>query len=834
MSVLLDLPDVLIRDILCEWIATKDFVQLDSALCNGSLRQRFLKFIGDHRDSKGDRLRLGMREPRRGLNQVYHGTHLKLTPYDSSEYGERNDIVEAMQYAMLRGLSFSELHVDDWPYTLVDSVWQPVMDNVRDLVIHTPFKHSLRMSSNRLRVYRNFRNIEGLRIDFHSDQCWMLSLICGTLRDTWPRLRKLRLNSSFPTHMSMHMDKDISINKPPRDSFQRIPPALFESLSHVFSRLTVLSLDSIILYPIHLITIFGKIDMPLLEKLSLSGCININIPFPPFSEADYKVIDVEGSFHSSSHPPGASSVQAIDDRHDVSYVFAEEDSDIHHHMHHSLIGREDEEDDSDDDDIDGSGSDESMDTSWKVLLRECHRPRRRITKKIHNLDDVCGYFAQERVGKLPRLKYMRGCAQYIYPLIPLATADAFRTLDITPTGSEIGSIMEMDALYGMHFPSLANVAKLDFHLSHYRISDDWRAPMDVLLMNMPRVEEINCEQAAIYFRKEGIASAILALDQPLSSLRSLKVLGVQARNAKEFHAAIEKLHIVAPNLKSLTLAGPGDDHRRIPFRFHALRHSVQLEHLSLSSFTGDYLMKYPPVDSDWHFRTDLLYLRHLVRLKEVSLRNVPAWVRDEVLESIFASLPQLREFTITITPESREHAFVIDDSHEDTDEDDDEDTDAIDEDALSGSEEGFLDPMLVEEEGGDEVVVGGDSEGDSDGDEDEEDEDNEDDESVQEDEEADDDDSHDVDISHISGGHNQSVHALHQSDVHSIASGSASESDDGSNVQKDGTCSPSQPIEQPPLKPPSELSKHLILRVLLLLTLHHHGDPHVFHRFSGL
>eukprot|EP01033_Poteriospumella_lacustris_P008989 gene8989-6456_t len=254
---------------------------------------------------------------------------------------------------------------------------------------------------------------------------------------------------------------------------------------------------------------------------------------------------------------------------------------------------------------------------------------------------------------------MKGCARYIYPLIPLATADAFRTLELHVQGREMEHIVEMDALYGTHFPSLANVSKLGFTLIY---PFEGRAPMNALLMNMPRLEEIHCRQRLpLAHRTTGIAAALLALDQPLSSLRSLRVEGFQARTAKQFHAAMEKLHIVAPNLKSLNLTGHSSN--PIPFRFSALRHSVQLEQLYLASFRGDYLMNHPPADPEWHFRTDLLYLRHLVRLVEVTLKEVPAWVRDDVLESIFASLPKLREFTITIPKVKGIRDFLIDPSY---------------------------------------------------------------------------------------------------------------------------------------------------------------------------
>eukprot|EP01033_Poteriospumella_lacustris_P000256 gene256-173_t len=399
-----------------------------------------------------------------------------------------------------------------------------------------------------------------------------------------------------------------------------IPDPLFESLHSVCSRLIELCFVDVALYPVHLFTLFGEMAMPHLESLEFLYTFPDDI-----MDSHYFAIDLSHTRHPSatftqSEINGKVEPEAITDIHDISFATAI----VARHTSTMPVG----------------------DSAGRIL----HRPRHRVTTQITSLDELCGYFAQSRRGALPSLRKLKGDSQWVYALLPLATAASLRTLEVEVDDETSAAIWAADSDFGLQIPSLRNVSTLVVSVGRYTgnfhtFVDDVRFPMDVLLNNMPQLESIDYGrdfpfETMLDVSDDSFAGAFRKLPQPLHRLRSLTLLENIARSPLEMHEFFEQLSHTAPNLRKLSVT---ELKVKLPCLLYSLRNSVSLESLYLKNLV---LKDTLGLASWWELNllcTDFSYLCQLTNLSRVHIFHCGVYVRDSLLIRVFRALPRLAD-----------------------------------------------------------------------------------------------------------------------------------------------------------------------------------------------
>lgn len=653
MSVLLDLPDALIKTIVCEWLTPPAFVHLDTALCNTGLREKFLKFIHDSRGNPDNRLLL--------CNAPV--VEFKFPTFDSGSYGERNPILDIIRYAEKRNIGLRHVKLSQWPYFGIDSIWQTFLDGVSALQILGPETDDAPITNALLQTYAGFRNVH----DVHLVTCYSyyvpLSKWCVQMLAMWPKLTKLTLDCGSSCELSLHTEDRLTGNIP-HASTSSIPAPLFESLNAVCSRLTELRLLDIMLYPVDVFTLFGDITMLHLESLELRSTSPETI-----STAYYTDIQLSHPRHhlmTSTRNDIVSHVQpeAVTDAHDISFATA------------------------------------AMPPTFGDNEGLPHRPRHRVSTQITSLDEFCGYFAQSRRGTLPNLRKLSGDCRWTYALLPLATTASLRTLELNADTVDVGAIWSADSAFGLHIPSLRNVTSLAVRISCNPIGGK-SFPVDVFLANMPLLESVILSRYCSFYSvasvpDDSFATSFCNLTQPMSRLRNLHLSGYVAQDSMEMHTLFERLSHIAPQLREL---GCYDLEVKLPCLFYSLRNNVSLQSLDLQRVRVDSTLT-PPSWKDLDLlRTDLAYLCQLTNLFRVRISDCGVYVRDALLIQVFKALPHLAEFCLRQTSPANEYLYFGDDDDYDEENDDMEDGEDEDDDEDEGENEEDEDEDGQDEDG---------------------------------------------------------------------------------------------------------------------------------------
>lgn len=636
MALFLQLPNDILDELLSSWIDWRDFVQLDSALCNSSIRKTFFEF-----------LRNRPRPLSFNLSSYNFNEGAYFNP-SSPKFGKTNPFILPIQYSVSRNVRFTPINLTLWPFfDAQHQPWLPFMTGVKEIrVVDETERENIIACVNSL---RDFQNLESLFVSTRSDTPILpLSSECQKWQNYWPKLKSLSLDVPAPVILSRSdvvvYDEDCIDTTDTNDD---VPLEMFESLRGVFSNLTTLSLTKVELKPVSLYVLFGEIDMVHLEYLVLQPRM------VTWDSLDYYSINL-------NHVRG--------DEHDEFVCGDEDDFELDDDSFVEEFLYED-----DIDGVYGLSADYTSPVPIEGLCRhQLQRPRPPVVHRITNFDDFCGWFEQRRQRSLPHLKSIAGNYLCIYPLLHAAGGqlEEIRMDYALWWNCREAEVSMVDSTTHVRFPSLATVQRIKFQTIDIDLPTRrgfetdvpaWRKPMTpcnlaaVLTSAAPSLQSLTLDvshqskvdlllfwlshvpESTVFPRWQEILSIVSANATEHGSDRNVSWEGITK--------AYERLHRMAPTLAVYSSHSQSDG-GAAPSRFLSLMPITRhLQKLCLVEVHGHSApLKYASPGAGDAF---LVYeLAACKRLSELTLEIFPLYYNDDKLCAVLQELSLLEQLKI--------------------------------------------------------------------------------------------------------------------------------------------------------------------------------------------